>query len=88
MGNAGDRARFRRIAIMAELLSDIVIIRIGQATELFHKLVMLVAPAGLGKTGAHKVVHKRGMALFVNINLVLSQLILDPHLFQFKRWVE
>jgi len=62
---------------MAEPLADRVIRRIGQAAELYHRLVMLVAPAGAGKTAALQDVHERTMAPLVNVNLELSQRMLD-----------
>ena len=37
---------------MAEPLADSVIRSIGHAAELYHRLVMLVAPAGAGMTAA------------------------------------
>ena len=62
---------------MAEPLADKVIRRIGQAAELYHRLVMLVAPAGAGKTAALQDVHERTAAPLVNVNLELSRRMLD-----------
>ena len=62
---------------MAEPLADRVIRRIGQAAELYHRLVMLVAPAGAGKTAALQDVHERTGAPLVNVNLELSRRMLD-----------
>ena len=62
---------------MAEPLSDGVIRRIGQAAELYHRLIMLVAPAGAGKTVALQDVHERTAAPLININLELSRRMLD-----------
>jgi type II secretory pathway predicted ATPase ExeA len=62
---------------MAEPLADQVIRRIDQAAELYHRLVMLVAPAGAGKTAARREVHPRRGALLVNVNLELSRRMLD-----------
>jgi hypothetical protein len=62
---------------MAEPLADRIIRRIGQAAELYHRLVMLVAPAGAGKTAALQDVHERTMAPLVNVNLELSRRMLD-----------
>ncbi|MDZ4164480.1 MAG: BREX-3 system P-loop-containing protein BrxF [Smithellaceae bacterium] len=62
---------------MAEPLADRVIRRIGQAAELYHRLVMLVSPAGAGKTAALRDVHKRTAAPLVNVNLELSRRMLD-----------
>lgn len=62
---------------MAEPLADRVIRRIGQAAELYHRLVMLVAPAGAGKTAALQDIHERTAAPLVNVNLELSRRMLD-----------
>jgi len=62
---------------MAEPLADRIIQRIGQAAELYHRLVMLVAPAGMGKTAALQNVHERTAAPLVNVNLELSRRMLD-----------
>ncbi len=62
---------------MSEPLADRVIQRIGQAAELYHRLIMLVAPAGAGKTAALQDVHERTMAPLVNVNLELSRRMLD-----------
>lgn len=62
---------------MAEPLADQVIRRIDQAAELYHRLVMLVAPAGAGKTAALRDVHQRRAAPLVNVNLELSRRMLD-----------
>jgi hypothetical protein len=62
---------------MAEPLADRVIKRIGQAAELYHRLVVLVAPAGSGKTAALQDVHERTAAPLVNVNLELSRRMLD-----------
>ena len=62
---------------MAEPLADRVILGIGQAAELYHRLVMLVAPAGAGKTAALQDVHERTAAPLVNVNLELSRRMLD-----------
>ena len=62
---------------MAEPLADRVIKRIGQVAELYHRLVMLVAPAGAGKTAALQDVHERTAAPLVNVNLELSRRMLD-----------
>ena len=62
---------------MAEPLADRVIRRIGQAAELYHRLVMLVAPPGGGKTAALQDVHKRTDAPLLNVNLELSRRMLE-----------
>jgi len=62
---------------MAELLADRVIRRIGQAAGLYHRLVMLVAPHGAGKTAALQDVHRCTGAPLFNVNLELSRRMLD-----------
>jgi hypothetical protein len=62
---------------MAEPLADKVIQRIDQAAELYHRLIMLVAMAGTGKTTALQDVHERTGAPMVNINLELSRRMLE-----------
>jgi len=62
---------------MAEPLADRVIKRIDQAAELYHRLVILAAPAGTGKTAALQDVHARTMAPLINVNLELSRRMLD-----------
>jgi hypothetical protein len=58
-------------------LSEKVIQSIDQAAELYHRLIMLVAPAGAGKTAALQDVHERTAAPLININLELSRRMLD-----------
>jgi hypothetical protein len=58
-------------------LSEKVIQSIGQAVGLYHRLIMLVAPAGAGKTVALQDVHERTAAPLININLELSRRMLD-----------
>lgn len=62
---------------MPEFLADRVIERIEQAAELYHRLVILVAPAGGGKTAALQEVHERTAAPLINVNLELSRRMLD-----------
>jgi hypothetical protein len=62
---------------MAEPLAERVIRSISQAAELYHRLVMLVAPAGGGKTAALQEVHERAGAPLVNVNLELSRRMLE-----------
>jgi len=62
---------------MAVALADRVMERIGQAAELYHRLVMLVAPAGAGKTAALQEVHERTSAPLIKVNLELSRRMLD-----------
>ncbi len=62
---------------MAEPLADRLIRKIDQAADLYHRLVILVAPAGAGKTAALRTVHERSAAPLVNVNLELSRQLLD-----------
>jgi hypothetical protein len=62
---------------MADTLADKVIQKIDQAAELYHRLILLVAPAGAGKTAALQEVRKRTSAPLINVNLELSQRMLD-----------
>jgi len=57
---------------MPEPLADKVIRTISQAGELYHRLVMLVAPAGMGKTATLQDVHERTAAPIINVNLELE----------------
>ncbi len=62
---------------MAEPLADKVLQRIDQAAELYHRLIMVVAPAGAGKTAALQDVHERTGAPLINVNLELSRRMLE-----------
>jgi hypothetical protein len=62
---------------MAEPLADQLLRTIDQAAELYHRLIMLVAPAGAGKTAALRDVHQHRGVPLININLELSRRMLD-----------
>lgn len=62
---------------MAEPLADIVMRRIDEAGDLYHRLILLVAPAGAGKTAVLQAVRKRTNAPLVNVNFELSRRMLD-----------
>ena len=62
---------------MGEPLADSVIQKIKETAQLYHRLVLIVAPAGSGKTSALLEVSSRLNAPIVNINLELSQRMLD-----------
>src|SRR5262249_53755622 len=55
----------------------IIIRRIEQAAELYHRLVLIVAPAGAGKTAALQEIYKPTRSAMVNVNLELSRRMLD-----------
>ncbi len=62
---------------MAEPLADQIIRKVKQAIELYYRLILVVAPAGAGKTTAFLDVQGRTGAPLVNINLALSRRMLD-----------
>ncbi|MBA7671073.1 hypothetical protein ES703_79224 [subsurface metagenome] len=62
---------------MAEPLADQVMRKINQANELYYRLMLVVAPAGAGKTTALQDVKERIGARLVNVNLDLSRRMLD-----------
>ena len=62
---------------MAEPLADRLISKIDQAADLYHRLVILVGPAGVGKTTVLRTVHEKTAAPLININLELSRQLLD-----------
>ena len=62
---------------MAEPLADQVVRKIKQADELYHRLMLVVAPAGAGKTTALQDVKERVGAPLINVNLDLSRRMLD-----------
>ena len=62
---------------MAEPLADQIIRKLDQAAELYHRLLVVVAPAGAGKTTALHEVHERTGAPLININLELSRRMLE-----------
>ncbi len=62
---------------MAEQLADKVIHSIDQAAQLYYRLVMVVAPAGAGKTAALQDVHEHTAVPLINVNLELSRRMLD-----------
>ncbi|NYT08555.1 MAG: BREX-3 system P-loop-containing protein BrxF [Methanosarcinales archaeon] len=62
---------------MIEHIADEVMQKIAQSVGLYHRLIVLVAPAGAGKTAALQEVYKRTSAPLVNVNLELSRRMLD-----------
>jgi len=61
---------------MAESIADQIVRKIKRAAELYHRLILAVAPAGSGKTAALKEVQERIGAPRVNVNLNLSRRML------------
>jgi len=62
---------------MGASLADQAMRRIDQAVDLYHRLIMVVAPAGAGKTAALQDVRERIHAPLINVNLELSRRLLD-----------
>ncbi len=57
---------------MPEPLSDKVIEKIDQVSELYYRLVILVAPPSSGKTTVLRDIHQRTAFPLFNVNLELS----------------
>ena len=62
---------------MAEPLADQIIRKSKQASDLYHRLLLVVAPKGAGKTRALHEVRDRTGAPLININLELSRKMLE-----------
>ena len=60
-----------------EPIADRIMKEIKQAALLYHRLVLVVGPAGTGKTTALRYLQDRNGAPFVNVNLELSRRMLD-----------
>jgi hypothetical protein len=60
-----------------EQLADQITRQIEQAAVLYHRLVLVVAPSGAGKTAALEEVAKGAGARYINVNLELSRQLLD-----------
>ncbi|MBX6763712.1 MAG: BREX-3 system P-loop-containing protein BrxF [Rubrobacteraceae bacterium] len=58
-------------------LADQVLRKIGEARELYYRLILMVGPSGSGKTSALQEVSARTAAPLVNVNLELSRRMLD-----------
>ena len=62
---------------MAQVLADKLFAEISKAEELYHRLVLVVAPSGAGKTAALQDLAARTGAPLLNLNLELSRRMLD-----------
>lgn len=62
---------------MARSMADRIVQNLQHATELYHRLILVVAPSGGGKTTALQDVAKRIDAPLINVNLELSKRMLD-----------
>lgn len=67
----------RKVAAMTEALTDRIMKNINHAAGMYHRLVVVVSPAGAGKTAALQEVSKRTSAPLVNVNLELSRELLE-----------
>ena len=62
---------------MAESLTDQIMRQVQQVAELYHRLILVVAPTGAGKTSALQHVQDQTGAPLLNINLELSRGMLE-----------
>ena len=62
---------------MPDALSESVLARIDGARALYHRLILVAAPSGAGKTEALRRVAESTGAPLVNLNLELSRRMLD-----------
>ena len=62
---------------MPEALAERVLARIDGARALYHRLILVAAPSGAGKTEALRKVAESTGAPLVNLNLELSRRMLD-----------
>ena len=65
-------------------LVDQIIGKVDQATQLYHRLLLVVGPAGAGKTTALRAVRDRLRVPLINVNLDLSRRLLELTAFQRK----
>jgi len=62
---------------MGEPLSEKVLVRLDKLNELYHRLLLVVAPSGSGKTRSLLEVAERTNVPLVNLNLEVSKRLLD-----------
>lgn len=58
-------------------LESLIMQAVGQAASAYERLVLVVGPPGSGKTAALRAVHTRDGYPYLNVNLALSQALLD-----------
>lgn len=59
------------------LVTDDIVRSAGKAREMYHRLVLLIALSGAGKTGLLRAVSEKHGVPYVNVNLDLSRRLLD-----------
>ena len=62
---------------MPESLAEKVMGELEHIEELYHRIVILAAPSGSGKTAALQTIQEQIGATLVNVNLELSRMMLD-----------
>lgn len=62
---------------MAAALDDQILSRVDDARQLYHRLVLVVGPPRSGKTRALRALAERRGWRYVNVNLILSERLLD-----------
>ena len=62
---------------MAESLADQILGKIVNISDLYHRLMIVAAPTGSGKTRTLQEVYQRTSAPLINVNLELSRRMLD-----------
>ena len=62
---------------MAEPLSAYIMRLIPQAMHMYHRLILVVAPLGAGKTAALREVAQQTGCNYINVNLELSRCMLE-----------
>jgi hypothetical protein len=62
---------------MVEPLSAHIMDQLSQVVGLYHRLVLVVAPSGAGKTAALREIAAQTNGHYINVNLELSRRLLD-----------
>jgi hypothetical protein len=62
---------------MMEALADQILNKVNTVKDIYHRLILVVAPSGSGKTVALQEVRERNGAPLINLNLELSRRMLD-----------
>jgi len=62
---------------MTEPVAEEIIQKIGQAAELYNRLILVVGLTGTGKTTVLQDVHQSTGAPLINVNLLLSRQMLE-----------